>query len=325
MARQAGNDGDINRLNETSRYAGTAEFERPRLLFPRRVSHTLPPPDAIVPYLVEAGFSDTVALRDFTFDNFLISVLVERWHPETHMFHLPWGEVTIILQEVAYHLGLHSHGNPVGGAFVTSVDGTALRHGRWWSSCLVPGHRWRQSRQSRGRSLYAILHYVTDRRISAERQVQQPGARTVATTSSRLRGVQGAIIGLCYADLDLPVTLFSGTAGSHGYRRLHSATDELDLPEIFPVVSTSSRVRTSTRPWSCSIRYPSNGYGSMSLHRGCTTTLHCRTCANFGSVRRQSRSRFNGEQLVPRILVNLDRHLTTTGRSEDVWWPERLQ
>ncbi|QHN94139.1 uncharacterized protein DS421_17g598690 [Arachis hypogaea] len=48
MARQAGHDGDINRLNETSHYAGTADFERPRLLLPRRVNHTLLPPDAIV-------------------------------------------------------------------------------------------------------------------------------------------------------------------------------------------------------------------------------------------------------------------------------------
>ncbi|RYR48688.1 hypothetical protein Ahy_A07g034748 [Arachis hypogaea] len=90
MARQTGNDKDINRLNETSHYAGEADFKRPRLLLPRQVSHTIPPSDAIVPYLAEAGFGDTVPLRDFTFDNSLISTLVERWRPETHMFHLPW-------------------------------------------------------------------------------------------------------------------------------------------------------------------------------------------------------------------------------------------
>ncbi|RYR33967.1 hypothetical protein Ahy_A10g048665 [Arachis hypogaea] len=54
MARQAGNDGDINRLNDTSHYAGVADFEMPRLLLPRRVSHTLPPPNAIVPPPVAA-------------------------------------------------------------------------------------------------------------------------------------------------------------------------------------------------------------------------------------------------------------------------------
>ncbi|RYQ97216.1 hypothetical protein Ahy_B08g093237 [Arachis hypogaea] len=137
MARQVGNDWDINRLNETTHYTGAADFEvsfimvvkfndfgivrvvmliwnRLRFLLPQRVIHTLPPPDAIVPYLAEAGFGDTVPLRDFTFDNSLISTLVERWRPETHTFHLPWGGVTITLQDVAYHLGLRAHENPMG-------------------------------------------------------------------------------------------------------------------------------------------------------------------------------------------------------------------
>ncbi|RYR15250.1 hypothetical protein Ahy_B04g071976 [Arachis hypogaea] len=48
MARQAGNDGDINRLNETSYYSGIADFERSRLLLSRRVSHTHPSSDAIL-------------------------------------------------------------------------------------------------------------------------------------------------------------------------------------------------------------------------------------------------------------------------------------
>ncbi|QHN97158.1 uncharacterized protein DS421_18g625000 [Arachis hypogaea] len=87
MACQAGNNGDNNRLNETSHYVGAADFEGLdcmmnleqyllvlRLLLPRRVSHTFPPLDAIVPYLAETEFGDMVPLRDFT-------------------FHLPWGEV----------------------------------------------------------------------------------------------------------------------------------------------------------------------------------------------------------------------------------------
>ncbi|XP_020985809.1 serine/threonine-protein phosphatase 7 long form homolog [Arachis duranensis] len=97
MARRVGNDGDINRLNETTHYAGAADFVisfvmRPGLLLPRRVSHILPLLDVIVPYLDEVEFGDTVPLRDFTFDNSLISALVERWRPEMHMFHLRWGE-----------------------------------------------------------------------------------------------------------------------------------------------------------------------------------------------------------------------------------------
>ncbi|RYQ83502.1 hypothetical protein Ahy_B10g102194 [Arachis hypogaea] len=70
MACQAGNNGDINRLNETSHYAGTADFERLRLLLPRRVSHTLPPPDVIILYLDETGFGDTVPPQGLHFRQF---------------------------------------------------------------------------------------------------------------------------------------------------------------------------------------------------------------------------------------------------------------
>ncbi|QHO49453.1 uncharacterized protein DS421_1g14070 [Arachis hypogaea] len=100
MAHQAGSDGDINRLNETSHYVGAADFEGLDCMMNLEqylLVHTLPPPDAIVPYLAEAGFDDTVPLRDFTFDNSLISAYV---HTET----------------------------PLGNAFVTLGGGTA-RHG----------------------------------------------------------------------------------------------------------------------------------------------------------------------------------------------------
>ncbi|MBA0660615.1 hypothetical protein Goklo_012603, partial [Gossypium klotzschianum] len=36
----------------------------------------------------------------------LLSTLVERWRPETHTFHLPCGECTITLKDVALQLGL---------------------------------------------------------------------------------------------------------------------------------------------------------------------------------------------------------------------------
>ncbi|RYQ79333.1 hypothetical protein Ahy_Scaffold6g108059 [Arachis hypogaea] len=38
--------------------------------------------------------------------------LVERWRPETYTFHLPWGECTVILEDVAMQLGLPIDGEP---------------------------------------------------------------------------------------------------------------------------------------------------------------------------------------------------------------------
>ena len=40
----------------------------------------------------------------------MITALVERWRPETHTFHLPWGECTITLEDVALHLGIRFDG-----------------------------------------------------------------------------------------------------------------------------------------------------------------------------------------------------------------------
>ncbi|KAL4337283.1 hypothetical protein AHAS_Ahas12G0094700 [Arachis hypogaea] len=39
----------------------------------------------------------------------------QRWRPEFHTFHLPCREMTITLQDVAYHLGLKIDGDPMSG------------------------------------------------------------------------------------------------------------------------------------------------------------------------------------------------------------------
>jgi hypothetical protein len=46
----------------------------------------------------------------------LITALVERWHQETHTFHLPHGEMTITLQNVEVMLGLPVDGEVLVGS-----------------------------------------------------------------------------------------------------------------------------------------------------------------------------------------------------------------
>ena len=51
----------------------------------------------------------------------LITCLVEKWRPETHTFHLPVGEMTITLQDVAIILRLYIDGPAVTGTCVFDV------------------------------------------------------------------------------------------------------------------------------------------------------------------------------------------------------------
>lgn len=67
--------------------------------------------------LVEkAGFGYLRLIPTIYLDNSLISALVERWRRETNTFHLPFGEMTITLEDVGLLLGLQIDGKPVIGA-----------------------------------------------------------------------------------------------------------------------------------------------------------------------------------------------------------------
>ena len=52
--------------------------------------------------------------RRFPYDQSLLSALVNRWRPETHNFHMPFGEIAVMLQDVSMLTGLSLHGRPIG-------------------------------------------------------------------------------------------------------------------------------------------------------------------------------------------------------------------
>ena len=74
----------------------------------------------------------------------LITALTERWRPETHTFHLPFGEVTVTLQDVSCLWGLPIYGSPVTG----HSDLGALE---WVSDLLgdVPVTAWKQKKKTK--------------------------------------------------------------------------------------------------------------------------------------------------------------------------------
>ncbi|TVU25366.1 hypothetical protein EJB05_27860, partial [Eragrostis curvula] len=62
-----------------------------------------------------AGVANVVARRMPPFNGPALTTLVDRWRPETHSFHLPCGEMTVTLQDVAMMLALPIRGEPVTG------------------------------------------------------------------------------------------------------------------------------------------------------------------------------------------------------------------
>ncbi|VFQ64122.1 unnamed protein product [Cuscuta campestris] len=70
----------------------------------------------VVDILREYGFYEVERISKLQIDWALITALVERWRPETHAFHLPFGEVGITLQDVDVLLGLPVDGTPVVGS-----------------------------------------------------------------------------------------------------------------------------------------------------------------------------------------------------------------
>ena len=76
----------------------------------------------IRPYVIRTGFYDIYRLGHIMINWPLITCLVERWHPETHTFHVPLREMTITLQDVAIILGLRIDGLAFTGTCMLDVS-----------------------------------------------------------------------------------------------------------------------------------------------------------------------------------------------------------
>ncbi|KAH0725677.1 hypothetical protein KY284_001542 [Solanum tuberosum] len=63
--------------------------------------------------LRRSGLYDVVCVGRMQYDRALVPAMVEHWRPETHCFHLPFGEVTITLQNVQVLFGLRIDGDAV--------------------------------------------------------------------------------------------------------------------------------------------------------------------------------------------------------------------
>ncbi|QHN77565.1 uncharacterized protein DS421_19g653820 [Arachis hypogaea] len=94
----------LYRLNGVAHVARSINKEPTRCIYSVRRHQNMPLHDRIIPYLERASLYHLARLN--------ASAFLERWRPETHTFHMPFGECTITLQDVAYQLGLPVDGLP---------------------------------------------------------------------------------------------------------------------------------------------------------------------------------------------------------------------
>ncbi|QHO49962.1 uncharacterized protein DS421_1g18540 [Arachis hypogaea] len=105
----------LYRLNGIAHVAGSIDDEPTRVISGVRRQQNMPLHERIIPYLETAGLYHLARLNSHWFwvDEPLLSAFIEQWRPEMHTFHMPFGECTITLQDVAYQLGLPIDGEPV--------------------------------------------------------------------------------------------------------------------------------------------------------------------------------------------------------------------
>ncbi|RYR13229.1 hypothetical protein Ahy_B04g070341 isoform J [Arachis hypogaea] len=112
-------------------------------------NHPIPPDrynDRVEDHLRMTGFYHVSQIGIVQCQKALVNALIERWHPDTHTFHLPIGECAVTMEDVALILGLPTDGLPVTGMTISSFDaleaecllqfGVAPRKDECRSSCI---------------------------------------------------------------------------------------------------------------------------------------------------------------------------------------------
>jgi len=116
----------LDEVIDSSHRSFLAVVQRVKLnvLRPRPPAEFIPVDPRWVPRLSEAGLLTIGRLAEsgsVKLDRSLLTALVDRWRPETNTFHLPCGEMTPTLQDVAMLLGLPISGDAVGPRVVPST------------------------------------------------------------------------------------------------------------------------------------------------------------------------------------------------------------
>lgn len=111
-------------LQHQHRSTAIWEGNDPGLLMSRHhyQMHKWPLDERVRHYVITAGLYGVSRIGSIRIDHALVTALVERWRQETHSFHLPVGEATITLQDVAVLLGLRIDGRPVTRCSLCSYD-----------------------------------------------------------------------------------------------------------------------------------------------------------------------------------------------------------
>ncbi|XP_072057439.1 serine/threonine-protein phosphatase 7 long form homolog isoform X2 [Arachis hypogaea] len=113
---------DVNCLElRIIRYLNHSDYSLQML----RCNHPVPPDrydNRVADHLRFIGFYHASQIGIVQCQKALVNALVERWHPETHTFHLLIGECAVTLEDVAMILGLPTDGLPVTGMTISNVD-----------------------------------------------------------------------------------------------------------------------------------------------------------------------------------------------------------